>query len=142
MTSKERSLQAGLLRPYPAFAVPANVVRPVRRARHPMRMRTLLFALAALTCGAQAETLVVKDAKSLEAALQRARADKRINHIELASGQYELAAPIVIDEALSGTATAPFVIAAAPGARAVLSGTKRLPALNWQPWEGGVWRAR
>ena len=86
--------------------------------------------------------MTVKDAKSLEAALQRARADKHIRHIELASGHYELAAPIVIDEALSGSAGKPFVLAAAPGARVVLSGATSLPALRWEAWKDGIWRAR
>jgi hypothetical protein len=107
-----------------------------------MRTRTLLLALAVLAGGAQAETLAVKDASSLEAALLQARADKRIRRIELASGRYALAAPIVIDEALSGTADEPFVIAAAPGAQPVLSGAMPLPALRWERWQDGLWRAR
>lgn len=91
---------------------------------------------------ARAETLVVEDARSLAQALDKARADKRIRRIELAAGRYALHAPIVIDEALSGTAADPFVITAAPGARAVLSGATPLPALRWQPWKNGIWRAR
>jgi hypothetical protein len=92
--------------------------------------------------GAQAETLTVKDATSLDAALLQARADKRIRRIELASGRYALAAPIVIDETLSGTAQEPFVLAAAPGAQPVLSGATPLPALRWEQWQDGIWRAR
>ena len=110
-----------------------------------MRAPFLLLALALVLSGtgfsAHARSVIVKDGKSLAAALQKARADKRIRHIQLASGSYELAAPIVIDEALSGTAEKPFVLSAAPGARPVLSGATSLPALDWQPWQDGVWRA-
>ncbi|MEO6279231.1 PDZ domain-containing protein [Roseateles sp.] len=108
-----------------------------------MKVKALLVALAVLGAwGVQAETLTVKDATSLQAALQRARTDKRIHRIELASGSYALAAPVVIDEALSGTADEPFVLAAAPGARPVLSGAVSLPALRWEGWQDGIWRAR
>ncbi|WP_457421173.1 hypothetical protein [Roseateles sp. P5_E7] len=107
-----------------------------------MRVKSLLVALAILACGAQAETLAVKDARSLEAALLQARTDKRIHRIELASGSYALAAPLVIDEVLSGTADEPFVLAAAPGAQPMLSGAVSLPPLHWEGWKGGVWRAR
>src|SRR5687768_11696921 len=96
----------------------------------------LALALAVLapvlTMAAQARTLVVKDARSLAVALDQARADKRIRRIELATGRYDLKAPVLIDEALSGTAEQPFVLAAAPGARPVLSGATPLPALRWQ----------
>jgi len=102
----------------------------------------LAFAAGGAGAAARAVSVTVKDGKSLAAALQRAHADPRIRHIQLASGTYELAAPVVIDEALSGTADDPFVLAAAPGARAVLTGATRLPALRWEPWKGGVWRAR
>ena len=110
-----------------------------------MRLESVLLVLAVLAGGlgaeARASTLVVKDAKSLAAALDKARADQRIRRIELATGRYELAAPIVIDEALSGTAIEPFVLTAAPAAHPVLTGAARLPALRWQPWKDGVWRA-
>ena len=99
------------------------------------------WAMVAAT-QARAETLVVKDARSLAVALDKARADKRIRRIELAAGRYELKAPVVIDEALSGTADVPFVLTAAPGAQAVLSGATSLPALRWEAWKGGIWRAR
>lgn len=102
----------------------------------------LAFVAGALATVAHAHRVTVKDARSLAAALQQARADKHIRHIQLAAGTYELAAPLVIDESLSGTADAPFVLSAAPGARAVLSGATGLPALRWEPWRGGVWRAR
>lgn len=108
-----------------------------------MKARALLFVLALAVGGsAAAEHVTVKDVRSLAAALQQARADKRIRRIELATGTYELAAPLVIDETLSGTAGAPFVLSAAPGAHAVLSGATALPALRWEPWHSGVWRAR
>ncbi|KQV52559.1 hypothetical protein ASC95_29555 [Pelomonas sp. Root1217] len=107
-----------------------------------MTGKALLVALAVLASGAQAETQTAKDARSLEAALQRARTDKHIHRIELTAGNYELLAPIVIDEALSGTADAPFVLAAAPGAQPVLSGATSLPALRWERWKDGIWRAR
>jgi hypothetical protein len=111
-----------------------------------MRAGKLLLVLALVLggagVGAHAKSVTVRDGPSLAVALQQARADKRIREIRLASGHYELAAPLVIDEALSGTAQAPFVLAAAPGARAVLSGATSLPALDWQPWQGGIWRAR
>ncbi|RZL36839.1 MAG: PDZ domain-containing protein [Rubrivivax sp.] len=107
-----------------------------------MPLKSLVLALAVLACSAQAASLTVRDAKSLEAALQRARADKRITRIELAAGRYELAAPIVIDETLSGTAGVPFVLAAAPGFQPVLSGAVSLPTLHWEAWQDGLWRAR
>ncbi|MGM9486595.1 hypothetical protein [Ideonella sp. YS5] len=86
--------------------------------------------------------MTVRDARSLAAALQQARVDHRIRRIELATGAYELTAPVLIDERLSGTADEPFELAAAPGAQAVLKGSTRLPALRWQPWKPGIWRAR
>lgn len=109
-----------------------------------MKTIALLLALTVAVSGAAArgETVTVKDAKSLAAALHAARADKRIRRIELAAGTYQLAQPVVIDETLSGTADDPFVLAAAPGAQAVLTGAARLPALDWTPWKDGVWRAR
>jgi hypothetical protein len=111
-----------------------------------MKTRAVLLALTLAVSGsgvaAQLGALTVTDAKSLAAALRKARSDKRIRRIELAAGTYELAQPLVIDEALSGTDVDPFVLAAAPGAQAVLSGARRLPALHWTPWKDGVWRAR
>ena len=87
-------------------------------------------------------TLTVSNATSLSAALQRARVDRRIGRIALATGTYHLTAPLTIDERLSGSAAAPFQLSATPGARVVLSGAQQLPALRWQPWRDGVWRAR
>jgi hypothetical protein len=112
--------------------------------KHRLRILTACAMWGALAAATQAhaETLVVKDARSLAVALDKARADKRIRRIELAAGRYELKAPVVIDEALSGTADAPFVLTAAPGAQAVLSGATQLPTLRWEAWKGGIWRAR
>jgi hypothetical protein len=111
-----------------------------------MTRRTAVVALVAtmgvLGPGARAETLKVRDARSLQAALAKARADRRIDRVELAAGTYELAAPIVIDERLSRRAGRPFVLTGAPGVRPVLSGAVALPALDWAPWQDGIWRAR
>ena len=109
---------------------------------------TVLLVLVGAACvaapatPATTVTVIARDAASLGEALRRARSDHRIRRILLAGGTYELAAPVVIDEALSGTADEPFVLAAAPGARPVLSGARQLPALHWRPWKDGVWRAR
>ncbi|GJI90498.1 hypothetical protein [Duganella hordei] len=119
-----------------------------------MRAAAILLALAGMVAAASADAaapavaqdtnvgITVGDGKSLAAALRRARTDRRIRRITLAAGTYELAAPLVIDERLSGSEDAPFVLAAAPDARVVLSGAVHLPALRWQPWRDGVWRAR
>jgi len=102
----------------------------------------LAVALAGAAGGAPAVTVKVRDARSLAAALDRARADKRIDRIELAAGVYALEAPIVIDERLSGRPGRPFELTGAPGARAIVSGALPLPALRWLPWQDGIWRAR
>ena len=108
-----------------------------------MTPRRLVLALGlALAGAASASTVTVHDARSLAAALARARADKRIERIELAGGTYAPAVPIVIDERLSGRPGHPFELAGAPGARAVLSGARPLPALRWRPWKNGIWCAR
>jgi len=115
-----------------------------------MRLAVVLLALACTLAGAAAApvantagaAVTVRDGKSLEAALQHARGDRRIRRITLAAGTYELAAPLVIDERLSGSEGAPFVLAATPHARVMLSGAVHLPALDWQPWRDGLWRAR
>ncbi|MGQ3094646.1 MAG: hypothetical protein ACT6RP_14425 [Roseateles sp.] len=79
---------------------------------------------------------------ALRQALDRAAADPQVRHIELAAGRYALDAPLLLDERHVGSPGAPLVIAAAPGARVVLSGAVALPALDWQPWRDGIWRAR
>ncbi|MEO7494375.1 MAG: hypothetical protein ABIT83_06300 [Massilia sp.] len=89
-----------------------------------------------------AEAVRVDDVRSLQAALAKARVDKRITRIELATATYALAAPIVLDEGLSGTPATPFVLAPAPGAHPVLTGAENLPPLRWQAWQGGIWRAK
>jgi hypothetical protein len=90
---------------------------------------------------APAATLVVKNTTSLTQALVQARADSNIQRIELTAGTYELAAPIVLDEAFSRRFDAPFVLTAVAGAHVVLAGTRSLPALQWEPWKDGIWRA-
>lgn len=105
-------------------------------------IRLGLVTAACLALPALAETVRVNDAKSLSSALDSARADKRITRIELAAGTYALSSPIVLDEAMSGTRDTPFVLAGAPGAHPVLTGTDKLPKLDWQPWKDGIWRAR
>lgn len=66
---------------------------------------------------ALAETVKADDVRSLQAALDKARVNKRITRVEPAAGTYALRAPIVVDERLSGTAATPFVLAGATGAR-------------------------
>jgi hypothetical protein len=101
-----------------------------------------MFGMSCLLQPALADTIKVDDARSLQVALDQARVDKRITRIELATGTYSLAAPIVLDEGLSGTPAMPFVLARAPGARPVLTGAEDLQPLRWQAWRGGIWRAR
>jgi hypothetical protein len=91
---------------------------------------------------ALAETVKVDDVRSLQAALDKARVNKRIARIELAAGTYALRAPIVVDERLSGTAATPFVLAGATGARPVLTGAENLASLHWEAWNGGIWGAK
>lgn len=111
--------------------------------------RTIAGLLLALTTASllaagppAARTLRVSDSDTLLQALARARADRSIQRIELAGGRYPLGEPLWLDEGLSGREGAPFVLAAAPGARPVLSGALPLAALEWQPWRHGIWRAR
>jgi hypothetical protein len=84
-----------------------------------MTARPLILAVALALQGAAAgaTTVTVHDARTLAAALERARGDKRIDRIVLAAGTYALAAPIVIDERLSGRPGHPFELLGAPGAR-------------------------
>jgi hypothetical protein len=91
---------------------------------------------------ALAETVKADDVRSLQAALDKARVNKRITRIELAAGTYALRAPIVVDERLSGTAATPFVLAGATGARPVLTGAENLASLHWEASNGGIWRAK
>jgi hypothetical protein len=88
-----------------------------------------------------AETVKVDDVRSLQAALDKARVNKRITRNELAAGTYALRAPIVVDARLSGTAATPFV-PAATGARPVPTGAEHLASLHWEAWNGGIWRAK
>jgi hypothetical protein len=105
-----------------------------------IRLRPVALVLALHGAAACAATVTVHDARSLAAALERARSDRRIDRIVLAAGTYALAAPIVIDERLSGRPGHPFELVGAPGA--VLSGAPALPPLRWEPWRDGIWRAR
>jgi hypothetical protein len=109
-----------------------------------MTPRPLLLAVALALQGAAAcaATVTVHDARTLAAALDRARSDRRIDRIVLAPGTYALAETIVIDERLSGRPGHPFELVGAPGARVVVSGAPSLPALRWEPWRDGIWRAR
>ena len=91
---------------------------------------------------ALAETVKVDDVRSLRAALDKARVNKRITRIELAAGTYALCARIVVDETLPRTAATPFVLAGATGARPVLTGAENLASLHWEAWNGGIWRAK
>lgn len=101
-----------------------------------------LWAMNCLLQPALAETIEVNDVRSLQAALDKARVNKRITRIEIATGTYALPTPIVLDEGLSGTQERPFVLAGAPGARPVLTGAENLPTLHWEAWNGGIWRAK
>jgi hypothetical protein len=89
-----------------------------------------------------AATERVTDVAGLREALARTAAAGEPRRIELAAGRYALDAPLQLDERHSGRADAPLEIAAAPGARVVLSGAMPLPALAWEPWRDGIWRAR
>src|ERR1035437_5869438 len=109
-----------------------------------MKLRALVAAvlLAAGWMAAPPATLVVKNTTSLTQALAQARADSSVQRIELAAGTYELAAPIVLDEAYSRRFDAPFVLTAVAGAHVVLAGARSLPTLQWEMWKDGIWRAR
>ncbi len=106
-----------------------------------MLLASALAMPARSEAATDATTLRARDTASLLLALERAKADKRVRRIELSAGRYELQAPLLIDDALSGSADAPLVIAGAPGMRSVLSGAVELPPLAWQAWKDGIWRA-
>ena len=117
------------------------------RAWQGLRRTAAAFVLStglaqAAPAAADAATLRVRDTPSLLRALDRAKTDKHVHRIELAPGRYDLQAPLLIDEALSGSAQQALVIAGPPSRQAVLSGAVDLPALDWQAWKGDVWRAR
>lgn len=77
----------------------------------------------------------------LNAVVARARAGgARI--IELAGGTYYLSEPLTLRTEDSGTPARPLVIRAAAGAHPVLSAGRPLGPLAWQPWQGGILRAR
>lgn len=58
----------------------------------------------------------------------------------LAAGQYPLEGPLVFEPEDSGTAACPVTWTAAPGAKAVLTGGRRI--VGWRPGDGGVWTAQ
>ncbi|RFP17846.1 peptide-binding protein [Duganella sp. BJB488] len=124
-----------------ATASPRAAVAATASGRHGVAAPAAVGDNAALAVKAGA-TVTVGNGRALEAALRRARADRRIRRIVLAAGTYELAAPLLIDERLSGTTGAPFELSAAPRAQVVLSGAIHLPTLRWEPWRDGIWRAR
>lgn len=110
-----------------------------------MLRRSFCVVLAVLLlCGAvEAGPFVrVKDTLSLKAAIARAGRTGGPKRIGLESGTYRLSRPLVLDEKVSGTPKAPFVLAAAPGARAILSGSVDLTALVWTRWKNGIWQTR
>jgi len=57
----------------------------------------------------------------------------------LHAGGYDLAQPLVLTPAHSGTEDAPVTIAAWPGDRVVLRGSR--PVTGWEPWRDGIWVA-
>lgn len=85
-------------------------------------------------------SITVSSVAQLEAALRSAR-NGGPKHIVLTKGRYELSAPILIDERLSGTPDVPLTISAASEG-VVLSGAKHLSTSGWHPAGNGVWRAR
>lgn len=111
----------------------------------PIWKTSLLLAAFALSTGVNAAPLAsarVNDVPSLVAAIAKAREGAGPRRVELASGIYRLTAPIVLDDKLSGTPKLPFVLTAARGAHAVISGAIDLPPLDWQPWQNGIWKAK
>ncbi|MDR2849963.1 MAG: hypothetical protein LBW77_05420, partial [Verrucomicrobiota bacterium] len=74
--------------------------------------------------------------------VRQARAADAEGPVEVlfADGAYALAEPVVFGPEDSGRASAPVRYAAAPGAKPVFSGGKRLPPFQAGP--DGVWRAR
>lgn len=61
--------------------------------------------------------------------------------IFLDQGTHYLASTIVLSPELSGAPGKPFTIAAVPGTRPVLSGARKLTALQWSVTGNGVWTA-
>lgn len=82
---------------------------------------------------------------TLDEARQRVRQVRQEKPLEpvtvlFADGEYALARPAVFEPADSGSAAAPVTYAAAPGAKPVFTGGRRLPRFEAGP--DGVWRAR
>ena len=61
-------------------------------------------------------------------------------HVNVADGAYSLTGPLVLGPADSGTAGAPVVYRAAPGAHPVLSGGRVIT--GWKQAENGLWKTR
>jgi parallel beta-helix repeat protein len=57
--------------------------------------------------------------------------------VRFADGVYQLGGPVDFTQADSGTASAPIIYEAAPGAKPVLSGGRGIT--GWKPGPGGVW---
>ena len=119
----------------------------ISRQISPLTLGVVLFAcagtspaLARQSTSPAQSTRVVSSTAELTRALADAR-QGRVRTIRLSTGRYTLAAPLVIDAALSGTPDAPFTIEAAASARVELSGARALPKLSWQRQPDGVWRA-
>ncbi|GDY19723.1 hypothetical protein LBMAG56_10680 [Verrucomicrobiota bacterium] len=77
------------------------------------------------------------------AALRRLKAAAPLRepiHVRVAAGTYPLTSAFILEPADSGTATAPITFAAAPGARPVLSGGRRIG--GFQPAANGLWTAQ
>jgi hypothetical protein len=94
-----------------------------------------------------AETLRVNSVPGLEHALSTAarlrttRPAEPIT-IELGPGTYSPAHSLIINEALSGTPTAPLTIRPEAGASVILSGGRPLGPLEWERGKKRIWRAR
>lgn len=108
-------------------------------------MVLLLFAALALCPGVRAaspQTVTVQNVPSLLSAIAQARTGRGPTRIELESGTYRLSAPVILDDKLSGTLHHPFVLTAKRGEKVVISGAIEVPALEWQPYENGIWKAK
>jgi len=67
----------------------------------------------------------------------RASARQKPVTVLLESGTYDLSAPFLLEPADSGTAAAPVIYAACPGAKVVISAGQRLH-LQWSPHKDGI----
>jgi hypothetical protein len=97
--------------------------------------------IASPTSNVGASARLVHSTAELNQALDDARKGT-VRTIQLAPGRYELTAPIIIDDTLSGTAAAPFTLAGSGDGKVELSGARALPSLAWERQPDGVWRAK